>query len=215
MHLATVPNIIKPLAGQFTWHIPGCTDNVFITFDDGPTPDVTPAVLDILDSHQAKATFFCLGKNVKQHPELFQEVIDRGHAVGNHTYSHPNGWKTPKTAYLREVIACRKLVDSRLFRPPYGRIHRDQAAALRPHFHLIMWDVLSGDYLPNRSPERCLRALKKHTKPGSIIVFHDSQKAANTMLNTLPAYLQWLTEQGWRSAAIDAEQLTTKNTFFS
>ncbi len=215
MHLSTVPNIIKPLAGDFTWHIPRCTNEVFITFDDGPTPGVTHAVLDLLDEHQAKATFFCLGKNVEQHPALFNKILEHRHAVGNHTYSHPNGWKTGKTAYLREVIACKKLVDSPLFRPPYGRINREQAAALRPHFHLIMWNVLSGDYLRNRSPERCLRALKKHTKPGSIIVFHDSQKAAETLLKVLPEYLLWLADQGLKSLAIDAERLPTKNTFFS
>lgn len=215
MHLSTVPNILKPLAGDFIWRIPGCTNKVFVTFDDGPTPKVTSAALDILDGHAAKATFFCLGKNVRANPRLFHDILERGHSVGNHTNDHPNGWKTTKSAYLRNVILGRNVIDSTLFRPPYGRIHREQAAALRPHFHLIMWDVLSGDYLPGRSPERCLKALKKHTKPGSIIVFHDSLKAANTMLEVLPQFLQWLTEQGWRSVALDAHRLPSKNTFFS
>lgn len=212
MHLTTVPSVIKPLAGDFVWSIKPPQKEVYLTFDDGPTPGITEEVLALLDEYDARATFFCLGKNAIAHPRLFAELSERGHTIGNHTFSHPNGWKTPTTAYLREVVACRRVVKSTLFRPPYGRITRAQASAVRKQFTLVMWDVLSGDYLQNRSTDQCLRVLQRHTRPGSIVVFHDSEKAAATLLSTLPRYLHWLSEAGYRCSAITSEVLPPEKT---
>lgn len=203
MHFPTVPDLIKPLAGDFVWRVPTDQRDVFITFDDGPIPNVTPAILDLLAEAQAQATFFCLGNNVEAHPQIFHRIIAARHTIGNHTHSHPNGWKTTKFSYLRDVVRSAQIIDSTLFRPPYGRITRHQAAALKTRYTLVMWDVLSGDYLPERSPERCLESLKRNTRPGSIVVFHDSVKATRNVLTALPLYLDWLRGEGYICKALD------------
>lgn len=207
MHLSKTPEIVKPIASDLVWDIPTDQKEVFITFDDGPEPSVTPQVLDIMDKFGAKGTFFCVGSNVNKHPELFQEIQDRGHAVGNHTWAHENGWKTSQFSYCRSVIKADSVIQSRLFRPPYGRIKKPQADALKKRFNLIMWDVLSGDWDANRSVEKCLDSVVKNTKPGSIIVFHDSIKAKDRVLNVLPSYLEFLKSKGMTSSV-----LTDRNT---
>lgn len=202
MHFATIPDLLKPLAGDFVWRIPTNTREVYITFDDGPVAQVTPEVLDVLENYNAPSSFFCLGKNVEAHTELYKRVINAGHTVGNHSYAHPNGWNTPTYAYLRDVLEGAKRIQSPFFRPPYGRITRPQASALKSRYTLVMWDVLSGDYLPERSPERCLESLKRSTREGSIIVFHDSLKATRNVLTALPLYLDWLKSEEYLCKAL-------------
>lgn len=207
MYLAKTPAILKPLASDLVWDVQTEKKEVFLTFDDGPIPEVTPMVLDILDEYEAKGTFFCVGENVERHAAVFQEVIARGHTVGNHTYKHENGWRTSHISYLKSALKCAELVKSDLFRPPYGRIRKAQADSLKKRFNLIMWDVLSGDFDANRPPDQCLSGLTKYTKSGSVIVFHDSLKAKKSVLEVLPKYLAFLKDEGYSCSL-----LTTENT---
>lgn len=205
MYLSKTPAILKPLASDLVWDIRTSKKEVFLTFDDGPIPEVTPLVLDILDSYNAKGTFFCVGENVERNPQVFQEVIDRGHAVGNHTYKHENGWRTTQLSYLKSAVKCSQLVDSVLFRPPYGRIRKQQANTLKKRFNLIMWDVLSGDFDVNRTADECYSGLVRYTKPGSVVVFHDSLKAKDRVLEALPKYLEFLANEGYSCEILTAE----------
>ncbi len=210
VHFATVPDVLKPLAVDFLWRIPTSQREVYLTFDDGPVPHVTSEVLEILKGFDAPASFFCLGKNVELHPALFAELSLRGHTIGNHTYSHRNGWNTSTYSYIRDALQGEEHIQSPFFRPPYGRITRQQAAALKKRYTLVMWDVLSGDYLPERSPERCLESLKRHTREGSIVVFHDSIKAARNVLTALPLYLEWLQHEGYLCRALSPASIHFK-----
>lgn len=210
MHLSKTPEIIKPIAADLVWDIPTKRREVFLTFDDGPVPEVTPLVLDILDQYDAKATFFCVGANVEKHPEVFMDVINRGHAVGNHTWAHESGWKTSQMSYFKSVLNCHSLVQSKLFRPPYGRIKKQQADVLKKRFNLIMWDVLSGDWDASRSIEKCYESVEKYTKPGSIIVFHDSLKAFDRVIHVLPMYLEYLQNNGYETALLTEENTSKK-----
>jgi peptidoglycan/xylan/chitin deacetylase (PgdA/CDA1 family) len=202
MHFAKVPPLIKPLAGDFLWSVRTHDRLVYLTFDDGPIPEVTPQVLDILQHFNAKATFFCVGKNAAQYPEILRRIATEGHTLGNHTYDHENGWKTPNFQYLKSVLKTHTFVNSRLFRPPYGRISRAQALALKARYTLVMWDILSGDYNPKRSADQCLQSVIQNTRPGSIVVFHDSLKAADRVLEVLPKYLAYLHTSGYRCLAL-------------
>lgn len=197
MYLARTPALIKPLLREFTWQMAGTGRSVYLTFDDGPIPEVTPWVLDTLASYGARATFFCLGRNVQADPGLFERIRHEGHSVGNHTYNHLNGWNTPARAYLRDVLLCQAITGTRLFRPPYGRITRQQSGALGKHFSLVMWDVLSGDFDTTIDGERCLRNVVDHTTPGSIIVFHDSLKAEDRLRYALPRVLDHLVREDY------------------
>ena len=175
------------------WQISTSQKEVFLTFDDGPHPTITPFVLDELKKHQAKATFFCIGKNVELYPEIYRRIIDEGHMVGNHTYNHLNGWKTPTKEYLDNIGLAQKRIDSHLFRPPYGRISRFQLKNLQlPRFKMktIMWSVLSGDFDLKLSKEKCLDHVLLHYKAGDIIVFHDSEKAFERLAYVLPKCLE-------------------------
>lgn len=171
--------------------------DLFITFDDGPIPEITPEVLRILKSYEAKATFFCIGDNVQKHPAIFEAVKKDGHAIGNHTFNHLNGWKTNNFSYFRNAQKCQQLVQSDLFRPPYGKITFSQARALKKRYRIIMWDVLSADFDTSISYEKCYRNVVDHAVPGSIIVFHDSLKAADRMLYALPRVLDYFSKQNY------------------
>lgn len=175
--------------GDLVWSIETDQDEIYLTFDDGPTPGVTNWVLDILKIHNAKATFFCIGKNVAAHPELYQRILDEGHAVGNHSYDHLNGWETKDEEYLGNIEQCAKLVNSELFRPPYGKISRSQSKKLRDRYKLIMWDVLAGDFDLSISPEQCFKNVINNISKGSIIVLHDSVKAEKNLRYVLPNLL--------------------------
>lgn len=198
MYFVRPPWWLKKLYSPYlTWSIPTTGKEVFLTFDDGPHPTITPFVLECLEQYNAKATFFCIGKNVKQYNEVYQRVIAGGHKVGNHTNNHLNGWKTEPELYIENIRKAGEEITSRLFRPPYGRIRRSQVTQLIPEFKIIMWDVLSGDFDTGLSPEKCLRNVVTNVSPGSVIVFHDSEKAFPRLQYTLPRALQFLASEGY------------------
>jgi peptidoglycan/xylan/chitin deacetylase (PgdA/CDA1 family) len=202
-----VPKIIKLLFFNQVWNIPNTENSIYLTFDDGPTPEITERVLEILDNHHIKATFFCIGDNVRKHPEIVQKIISKQHSVGNHTYSHLKGWKTKtKTkTYISNTEACEiklnslfKIRNSKLFRPPYGKITPWQSYKLRKlGYKIIMWDVLSKDYDASISAEKCYENVIKNVSSGSIIVFHDSNKAKENILNSLEKAIKTLKNKGF------------------
>lgn len=198
MYTARTPKLVKALYHDLEWEIPGTDRGIFLTFDDGPIPEITPQVLEILDRYHAQATFFCIGDNVRKHPDIYTQLIAKGHAVGNHSYNHLKGWKTENELYFENVARCAKLVDSKLFRPPYGKITRSQSKILKAQYRIIMWSVLSGDFDPSISKEKCLENVIRNTKTGSVIVFHDSLKAAEKMLYALPKVLSHFSERGFK-----------------
>lgn len=200
---ARVPQWLKMLYPKRIWQMDVHEKTLFISFDDGPHEIITPQVLDILEKHRAKATFFCLGKNVLQHPSIFERIIAEGHAVGNHSHHHLNGWKSTDEEYLDDVVAASRWIPSNLFRPPYGRLKSSQARRLQAAgFKVVMWSVLSADYNKKISKEKCAVRVSKHIEPGAIVLFHDSEKAANNMLHALEMLLKNATEQGFRFEAM-------------
>ncbi len=203
MYLVKTPWWLRKLfSPNLTWKIPTERKEVFLTFDDGPHPAITPFVLNCLKQYDAKATFFCIGKNVKEFPEVYQQILDEGHATGNHTYNHLNGWKTGDAIYLKNTIMAREVINSTLFRPPYGRITKSQVKELSPVFNIVMWDVLSGDFDVNLSPQTCLNNIVANAAAGSIIVFHDSEKALPRLKYALPKTLNFFTEKGYAMHAL-------------
>ncbi len=211
MYLIKTPNFIKKLFPNYFWNIDTTEKVLYITFDDGPIPEVTPQVLNILDQYNAKATFFCVGSNVKKYDSVFNQVIDAGHTIGNHTFTHKDGWQTDRISYFHDVRHCARLVNSDLFRPPYGRLKMKQAQFLQRHYKIVMWDVLSGDFDPNISTEKCYKNVINNATNGSIIVFHDSLKAEQKVLNVLPRVLEYFASLGYRFEAIDGKLLRNKN----
>ncbi len=202
MWLAHPPRIVKDVHPSMYWEIPTQKREVFITFDDGPTPIITDKVLDLLQKYQAKATFFCLGKNVAQAPDLFKRIKRGNHTIGNHTFNHINGWKANSEDYFREVKLTEEIFTSKLFRPPYGRMRPKQIKTISKDYSIIMWSHLSLDYDKKYSKEECLNLSIKDLKKGSIIVFHDSQKAKDRMLFALEGFLQYCQEKKWKCSAI-------------
>jgi len=187
--------------------MPADEKTVYLTFDDGPHPEITPWVLQQLKQYDATASFFCIGKNVEQYSTIYQQIIAAGHSVGNHTYSHQNGWETPDDAYLADVQKASALIDSRLFRPPYGRIRKRQAKRLyeavgKKKVTVVMWDVLSADFDTSISPEACAGIVLKYVEPGSIVVFHDSEKAFPNLQYALPKVLMQLKKEGYQFSAL-------------
>jgi Predicted xylanase/chitin deacetylase len=197
------PGILHRIFPDFIWEFPEEENAIFLTFDDGPSPEVTPWVLDCLDEYGVKATFFCLGKNVEMHPQLYAEILRRGHAVGNHSYSHLKGWGMDTGAYIRDVDTAAEYIHSNLFRPPYGRIGPRQAKMLSERYKLIMWDILSRDYSRTLSGKRCVKNVVKHLRPGAIIVFHDSVKSAQNLWYALPKVLEAIAEHGLECKKIE------------
>lgn len=201
-----VPKIIKLLFFNQVWDIPNSENTIYLTFDDGPTPEITERVLEILDKHQIKATFFCIGDNVRKHPEIVQKILSKQHSVGNHTYSHLKGWRTPTKTYINNTEACRMklnsqfaIQNSQIFRPPYGKITPWQSFKLRKlGYKIIMWDVLSKDYAASISAEMCYENVLKNVSSGSIIVFHDSNKAKENVLNSLEKTIETLKSKGFK-----------------
>jgi peptidoglycan/xylan/chitin deacetylase (PgdA/CDA1 family) len=198
--------LIKRIFSNYCWDIPNKENKVYLTFDDGPTPEITEWVLSELKKHNAKATFFCIGNNIEKHPDIFEKVINDGHVIGNHTYDHLMGWKTATEAYLENSLLCDTQIkkstaqnsQSKLFRPPYGKITKSQSAHLRQlGYKIVMWDVLSADFDRNISPEKCLQNVIKNVKSGSVIVFHDSVKASQNLKFALPKTLEYLKENNF------------------
>ncbi|WP_183575415.1 polysaccharide deacetylase family protein [Mucilaginibacter sp. X5P1] len=200
MYLFKTPLLLKKLYPELIWDMKQDKPCIYLTFDDGPIPIVTPFVLNILKQYNAKATFFCIGDNVRKHPDIFEQIKADGHAIGNHTYNHLKGWKTDSQDYLKNTLKADKLLHTKLFRPPYGRIKREQIKLLKnaiPGIKLIMWDVLSGDFDINLQPGRCLKQVLKHTESGSIVVFHDSLKAFNRLEYVLPKAMEAWSKAGY------------------
>lgn len=198
MFIEQPPLLYRVLFPECVWRLHNNDKTVYLTFDDGPIPEVTPWVLDLLDSYNIKATFFCVGDNVKRNPELFQEIKRRGHSVGNHTMNHLQGIKTTSRRYLRNVAEANELINSPFFRPPHGLLRWEQASVLREHYTIIMYDVVSRDYNRKLTGEQVLNIVKRYTRQGSIIVFHDSLKAEKNMKYALPRAIEWLKEQGYK-----------------
>lgn len=202
MYLVKTPKFIPGLFPNFTWNIPSREKTLFLTFDDGPVPEITPWVLDQLKSYDAKATFFCVGKNVQKHPDVFEQVKNEGHSVGSHTMDHINGWQSENISYFHNVRYAAQLIGTELFRPPYGRIKRKQAQFLQRHYRIVMWDVLSGDFDSNLHPEQVADNVIRHAKRGSIVVFHDSLKAWKNLRYALPVVLEHFANLGYRFEAM-------------
>ena len=207
MYLVKTPQFIQNLFPNYTWRIPSQEKVLYLTFDDGPIPQVMPWVLEQLQAFQAKATFFCVGDNIRKYPDVFDQVVRKGHAVGNHTFNHINGWQTENISYFHNVRHCANMVHSVLFRPPYGRLKPKQAQFLQRHYRIVMWDVLSGDFDPKLSEEQCLANVINNAENGSIVVFHDSLKAEDKLRYALPRVLEHFTEQGFTFGKLNEQEL--------
>jgi peptidoglycan/xylan/chitin deacetylase (PgdA/CDA1 family) len=195
--------LMRALYSNFVWRKSTQEKVIYLTFDDGPIPEVTEFVLETLAQFDAKATFFCIGNNIEKHPDIFQKVIQEGHVVGNHTFNHLKGWATADDVYFDNIAQCKDEMANRgvatnLFRPPYGRIKRSQSKSVLLDYQIVMWDVLSGDFSQNLSPKTVLEKTLKHTQAGSIVLFHDSIKANKNMSYSLPRFLEHFSEKGFR-----------------
>jgi len=202
--------LVKWLFPKYIWDFKTNDKVVWLTFDDGPIPEVTEWVLAQLEKHHAKATFFCIGDNIRKNPGVFLKVIENGHSIGNHTFNHLKGWETETADYIGNVRLCEEQIqrltttDQRLFRPPYGKIKRKQARILREAgYKIIMWDIVSADFDAEISPEECLQNVLRNVAPGSIIVFHDSLKAWKNLEYALPKTLEFLSGNGYRCKVPD------------
>lgn len=205
------PFFLPWLYPQLVWRMPTHEKKVYLTFDDGPVPGPTEFVLETLKQYNAIATFFCIGDNVQKHPEVFTKIIKAGHEVGNHTFNHLKGWNTPLQTYIDNIKKCEATINThpnltdyhlpttghQLFRPPYGRITRSQINVLKEKYKIIMWDVLTQDYRKNITPDNCIRGTIQATRPGSVVVFHDSYKAEPNLIFALPRYLEYLNAEGY------------------
>lgn len=201
----TTPWWLRAAYKNLIWEMPDNDEHsVYITFDDGPHRSITPFVLDELAKYNAKATFFCIGKNVTEEPDIYKRILVEGHTIGNHTHNHINGWKTLNEDYINNISKASKYISSKLFRPPYGRIKQKQASALQKEmdYKIYMWSVLSADFDRSISQEQCLNNVTNNIYPGSIVVFHDSEKAWDRMSYALPKVLEYCHEQNWRIKAL-------------
>jgi peptidoglycan/xylan/chitin deacetylase (PgdA/CDA1 family) len=197
------PTIIQKFFSNYRWRFSSVPKEIYLTFDDGPSLEVTNFVLKELKKHQAKATFFCIGKNVKKHQNIYHKIQEEGHSVGNHTFNHLNGLLTKNTRYIENIQQASAYIVSKLFRPPYGRLKSSQARLLQQEgYKIIMWDVLSGDFDRSISPEKCLENVLKKTTNGSIIVMHDSEKSKDKIYFALPRILDHFSQKGYLFKAI-------------
>lgn len=194
---AKIPRIVRWAYPECLWYLPNDKKEIYLTFDDGPIPEVTPWVLEQLEKFGAKATFFMIGNNVAKHPEIVAKIREGGHSIGNHCYNHEKGWVTADAAYLESVAKTNELLQTKLFRPPYGRIKKSQIKALSSDYKIIMWDVLSHDYDQRLTPDACIANVLDNVRPGSIIVFHDSVKAWKNLKDSLPEVLKQLSASGY------------------
>lgn len=201
--LCRTPLAYRLLFPGALWRLPEQGRKVaYLTFDDGPTPELTPWVLDLLDTYGVKGTFFCVGDKVRANPELFAMIRARGHEVGNHTQHHLKGLRHSTSVYMRDVAEAHELIKSPLFRPPHGHLRLSQTRALGKQYRIVMWDVVTRDYNRKLAPEVVLRNVKKYTRNGSIIVFHDSPKAENNLRASLPPAIEWLIREGYELRSI-------------
>jgi peptidoglycan/xylan/chitin deacetylase (PgdA/CDA1 family) len=199
---------LRRLYGGLVWRVPTGEKVLYLSFDDGPHPEATLFVLEELKRYGAKGTFFCIGKNVEAHPEIYRRILMEGHRVGNHTQDHLNGWKVDDRRYLENIRAAARWIDSDLFRLPYGRIGALQSSLLRSppfNYNIIMWDVLSADFDRALTGDRCARNVIRHSGPGSVVVFHDSERAFSRLREALPVVLKEFSARGYRFEAIRME----------
>jgi peptidoglycan/xylan/chitin deacetylase (PgdA/CDA1 family) len=203
MWIERPPFLYRALYPGAYWRLNPNEKAVYLTFDDGPIPEMTPWVLDLLDQYGIRAVFFCVGDNVRKYPDIYRDILARGHRVGNHTYHHLQGLKVRTKTYLKDVADAATVVDSPLFRPPHGHIRLPQFFRLRDKYQVILWDVVTRDYSCLMTPERVLANVKKYTRNGSIIVFHDSLKGGEKTRYALPRTIDWLLEQGYEIKLID------------
>tara|TARA_R110002073_G_scaffold108336_5_gene243499 strand:+ start:78216 stop:78836 length:621 start_codon:yes stop_codon:yes gene_type:complete len=197
------PSIVQRIFSSYTWRFSSTQKEIYLTFDDGPTPEITDFVLEQLEKFNAKATFFCIGKNVKCHHDTYKQILKRGHSIGNHTFNHLNGYKTKNTSYIDNTNQASAHIHSELFRPPYGKLKSSQGKELRKQgYKIIMWDVLSGDFDTSITPEKCLKNVLENTTNGSIIVMHDSVKSKEKIFYALPRILEHFTKKGIEFKAI-------------
>lgn len=197
MFIEQLPKVVRSIYKGVLWRKDPLVKKIYLTFDDGPIPDVTPWVLDVLDSYGIKATFFCVGENVVRYPELYQSILERGHRTGNHTYNHVRGLFRNSEKYLANIELAGKYIDSNLFRPPHGDMKWSQLRKLRKQYQVVQWDVISRDYNPDLKPEEVLEIVKRYTRNGSIIVFHDSIKAERNMRYAMPKAIEYLHSNGY------------------
>ena len=197
-----IPAFIHSLCPGITWQIAGTEKRLYLTFDDGPTPGITEEVLKLLEEFNASNTFFCTGRQVQKHPELFLKIGEKGHTVGNHSFSHPDGFRNSTKKYIADVRKAAELFQSPFFRPPYGRLRPGQYKMLRRDFSIVMWSVMAYDFNPENTPEDCFRLVRQHSRPGSIIVFHDSVQAAGNLFDTLRHTLVHFTARGYGFPAL-------------
>lgn len=203
MYLVRPPYLIKKIFPKAIWRMNPLEKKIYLTFDDGPIPEVTPWVLSVLKQENIKATFFCVGANVVKNPEIFNQIVTEKHSVGNHTFNHLNGWNTDTNKYIENVNSCSEVVHSTLFRPPYGKLKNTQIDQLTSNiqhpkpYSIIMWDILSGDYDAATTPEKCLKNTTDNLRNGSIILFHDSVKAKQKMEYALPRFIVYAKENGF------------------
>lgn len=211
MYLSRTPEFVKNAFPHFTWNIPTSSKELFLTFDDGPVPGITEFVLETLQKYKAKATFFCVGSNIEQHPEIFRRLEKEGHTVGSHSFDHLSGWTTDNETYFENVYSAAQLVNSKMFRPPYGRIKMSQAKDISKELKIIMWDVMSGDFDQNISVQKCFDNVVNNVKNGSIIVFHDSYKSEHIIRQVLPKVLAVLSERGYEFKSLNPSHFHSLN----
>jgi peptidoglycan-N-acetylglucosamine deacetylase len=197
MFIEQLPKVVRSIYKGVLWRKDPLVKKIYLTFDDGPIPDVTPWVLDVLDAYGIKATFFCVGENVVRYPELYQSILERGHRTGNHTFNHVRGLFRNSEKYLANIELAGKYIDSNLFRPPHGDMKWSQLRKLRKQYQVVQWDVISRDYNPDLKPEEVLEIVKRYTRNGSIIVFHDSIKAEGNMRYAMPKAVEYLLKNGY------------------
>ena len=202
MYFVKTPWYLKSIYPSLVWDIKK-ENTIYLTFDDGPIPYVTEEILNILKHYNAAATFFCIGENVIRNKNIFNRIIAEGHLTGNHTFHHRNGWKTENNLYYEDVLKCKNEFASKLFRPPYGRISYQQIQELKKIYKIIMWDVLSGDFDNDIDSEKCSKNVIENADEGSIVVFHDSEKAKDRVLKSLPVVLDHFSKRGYKFEKIE------------
>lgn len=202
MNPVQIPWILKKTLTSLTWEMDQAVPALYLTFDDGPTPGITAEVLSILDRYNAKATFFCIGRNAERYPDIFKQILANGHAAGNHTYSHLKGWYTGNRDYFNDIALAARFVPSRLFRPAYGMITPSQIRYLKRQYRIVLWSIMSFDFDRDTSPGKCLGHVLTHARPGSVVVFHDSLRASEKVLYALPRVLEHFRGKGYSFNAI-------------
>lgn len=200
--LVRPPQLLRRFYKDSLWRMDKNEPIVYLTFDDGPIPELTPWVLDVLKEYNVKATFFCVGDNIIKNPQLFERILLEGHQVGNHTFNHLKGWKVTNAVYLENIEKCQELTKTNLFRPPYGRIKKSQYKLLSKDYKIVFWDVLSYDYDKFISPKKCLDNSIRYTRNGSIIVFHDNIKAQINLKFALPHYIEHFLKLNYKFAML-------------